>query len=100
MAAVANIASNYETLIETGELKNEELSPFVIYSLYQSATILASWMQRSGDLSYIQSYKSILNMLEGFNSRWKLAGKKLQNLLNYTEDPRTLHTTSPVAFRY
>lgn len=98
MAAVANIASNYETLIETGELKNEELSPFVLYSLYQSATILASWMQRSGDLSYMQSYKSILNMLEGFNSRWKLAGKKLQYLLNYTKGSRILYKTSPVTF--
>ncbi|KAF3067519.1 hypothetical protein CFAM422_008719 [Trichoderma lentiforme] len=80
VAAVIDIASNYQTLLETGEIKNDELSPFVLYSLYQSATVLANWMQRSRDLSYIQSYRCILNMLEGFNARWKLAEHYIQLL--------------------
>ncbi|KAH8820203.1 hypothetical protein F5884DRAFT_744563 [Xylogone sp. PMI_703] len=86
---VVDIASNFENLIAIGKLKTGELSPLVLHSLYQAATIQAMLLRDTRDQCYADSYRSLINMLQGFNKRWKQAGANIatENYLKSLEQP-------------
>jgi hypothetical protein len=72
---VVENASQFETLIETGGIKSDTLSPFVPWSIYQSVINQTKVFQESGNLSNIRPYTDLMTMLRGFGRRWKQAGE-------------------------
>ena len=73
----SDIASNFNKFINSGKLRMEELSPLALYSIYQAATGQAKMLQRNRDVSSVHSYKALIDMLHGYNSRWRQGGKNI-----------------------
>ena len=72
---VVEIASRFEYSTMNGFLKERELSPLALHSLFQVATAQSGLLQDTGDVNYVRQYGYLVNMLRAANKRWKHAGK-------------------------
>jgi hypothetical protein len=72
--AVVDIAynNNYQVVSQNGP-KLDALPPFMPSCIHQAAVVQIKLFDETSDACYIQSYQSMVNMLQILSRRWKIA---------------------------